>query len=191
MVTGLLGVPSCWSRGTATGWPCTRWPRASVGTSPPRASRSSRWAGSATRGHSRRDTGRRGSAPRWLGSTTPPRRPSSGTGWRREGSAPPSSLTDYQGLGFYRCSADLEDELIHALGVECVEAVIEAAGEEHSLRLLTGMPAQRDWTREAVLRRFRGVRSGRRLGRRAAAVRCLLRSGSRRIWATSSVTRLG
>jgi len=66
------------------------------------------------------------------------------------------------GLGFYKCSADLEDELIRALGVEAVEAVIEAAGEAHSLRLLTGMPAQRDWTREAVLRRFLGVRSGRK-----------------------------
>jgi hypothetical protein len=51
------------------------------------------------------------------------------------------------GLGFYRCSADLEDELIRALGVERVEAVIEAAGEAQSLRLLAGMPAQRGWTR--------------------------------------------
>jgi hypothetical protein len=65
-------------------------------------------------------------------------------------------------LGFYKCSADLEGELIRALGVEAVEAVIEAAGEAHSLRLLAGMPAQRAWTREAVLRRFLGVRSGRK-----------------------------
>jgi hypothetical protein len=65
-------------------------------------------------------------------------------------------------LGFYQCSADLEDELIRALGVEAVEAVIEAAGETRSLRLLAGMPAQRDWTREAVLRRFLGSRSGRK-----------------------------
>ncbi|MBM7798733.1 hypothetical protein JOE57_001654 [Microlunatus panaciterrae] len=65
-------------------------------------------------------------------------------------------------LGFYGCAADLEDELIRALGVEAVEAVIEAAGEARSLRLLAGMPAQRDWPREAVLRRFLGVRSGRK-----------------------------
>jgi hypothetical protein len=65
-------------------------------------------------------------------------------------------------LGFYKCSADLEDELIRALGIEAVEAVIEAAGETRSLQLLAGMPAQRDWTREAVLRRFLGVRSGRK-----------------------------
>ena len=71
----------------------------------------------------------------------------------------PDGLT---GLGLYKCSVDLEDELIRALGVEAVEAVIEAAGEARSLRLLAGMPAQRGWTRGAVLRRFLGVRSGRK-----------------------------
>ena len=65
-------------------------------------------------------------------------------------------------LGFHACSMDLEDELIRAMGVEAVEAVIDAAGEARSLRLLAGMPAQRDWTREAVLRRFIGVRAGRK-----------------------------
>jgi hypothetical protein len=65
-------------------------------------------------------------------------------------------------LGFYQCSADLEDELIRALGVPAVEGVIETAGEARSLQLLAGMPAQRDWTREAVLRRFIGTRSGRK-----------------------------
>lgn len=65
-------------------------------------------------------------------------------------------------LGFFKCTADLEDELIRALGTDGVEAVIDAAGETRSLRLLARMPAQRDWTREAVLRRFLGVRSGRK-----------------------------
>lgn len=76
-------------------------------------------------------------------------------------------------LGFYKCSADLEDELIRAHGVEAVEAVIEAAGETRSLRLLAGMPAQRDWTREAVLRRFLGVRSGRKAHYAALLVEAL------------------
>lgn len=71
----------------------------------------------------------------------------------------PDGLT---GQGFYKCTADLEDELIRALGVESVEAVIDAAGEARSLRLLSGMPAQRGWRREAVLRRFLGARSGRK-----------------------------
>jgi hypothetical protein len=66
------------------------------------------------------------------------------------------------GQGFYKCSADLEEELIRALGVEAVEAVIEEAGEARSLRLLAGMPAQRGWGREAVLRRFLGSKSGRK-----------------------------
>ncbi len=77
------------------------------------------------------------------------------------------------GLGFYKCSADLEEELIRALGIEAVEAVIEAAGEARSLRLLAGMPAQRDWTREAVLRRFLGVRSGRKARYAALLVEAL------------------
>jgi hypothetical protein len=65
-------------------------------------------------------------------------------------------------LGFHQCFADLEDELIRALGVDGVEAVIEAAGEGRSLRLLAGMPAQRGWTRQALLRRFLGSQSGRK-----------------------------
>jgi hypothetical protein len=76
-------------------------------------------------------------------------------------------------LGFYKCSADLEDELIRALGVDAVEAVIDAAGETRSLRLLAGMPAQRDWTRAAVLRRFLGVRSGRKARYAALLVEAL------------------
>jgi hypothetical protein len=79
-------------------------------------------------------------------------------------------------LGFYRCSADLEDELIRALGIAAVEAVIEAAGETRSLQLLAGMPAQRDWTREAVLRRFLGARSGRK-ARYAALLADALQAG--------------
>ena len=65
-------------------------------------------------------------------------------------------------LGFHQCSADLEDELIRALGVDGVEAVIEAAGEARSLRLLAGMPAQRGWSRVELLRRFFGSQSGRK-----------------------------
>jgi hypothetical protein len=64
--------------------------------------------------------------------------------------------------GFFGCSVDLEDELIRALGPDAVEAVIESAGDTRSLRLLRQMPAQQGWSREAVLRRFLGVRSGRK-----------------------------
>jgi hypothetical protein len=77
------------------------------------------------------------------------------------------------GLGFFACTADLEDELIRALGVEAVEEVIEAAGESRSLRLLAAMPAQRRWSREAVLRRFFGARSGRKARYAALLVEAL------------------
>jgi hypothetical protein len=80
-------------------------------------------------------------------------------------------------LGFHKCSSDLEDELIRALGVDAVEAVIEGAGDSRSLRLLSGMPAQRDWTREAVLRRFLGAGSGRK-ARYAALLVDALQHGS-------------
>ena len=73
-----------------------------------------------------------------------------------------ASADDLASLGFHRCSVDLEDELIRALGVAAVEAVIAEAGETRSLRLLERMPAQRGWSREAVLHRFLGVRSGRK-----------------------------
>ena len=76
-------------------------------------------------------------------------------------------------LGFFKCSSDLEDELIRALGVEAVEAVIASAGESRSLELLAGMPAQRDWTRVEVLRRFLGSKSGRKARYAALLVEAL------------------
>jgi hypothetical protein len=76
-------------------------------------------------------------------------------------------------LGFFACSVDLEDELIRALGVEAVEAVIAAAGETRSLRLLARMPAQRDRARAVVLRRFLGSRSGRKARYAALLVEAL------------------
>jgi hypothetical protein len=69
---------------------------------------------------------------------------------------------DLAAHGFHKCTIDLEDELIRALGVDAMEAVIDTAGEARSLRLLAQMPAQHGWTRHAVLRRFVGSRSGRK-----------------------------
>lgn len=65
-------------------------------------------------------------------------------------------------LGFHACVADLEDELMRALGLDGVESVIEEAGEGRSLRLLEQMPAQAGWSREEVLRRFLGSQAGRK-----------------------------
>jgi hypothetical protein len=60
------------------------------------------------------------------------------------------------------CVADLEDELIRALGPAAVEQVIEAEGELGSFRSLQQMPAHRERTPEQQLRRFVGTKSGRK-----------------------------
>ena len=60
------------------------------------------------------------------------------------------------------CVADLEDELIRAVGPVDVEQVIERAGELASFRTLQQMPAQRDRTVEQQLHRFVGSKSGRK-----------------------------
>ncbi|MEK4241833.1 ATP-dependent endonuclease [Janibacter sp. FSL W8-0316] len=65
-------------------------------------------------------------------------------------------------VGFHACDRDLEDELLRAVGPDGAQAVIEAAGEATSLRLLAQMPSQRGWTREEVLRRFLTSQSGRK-----------------------------
>jgi hypothetical protein len=66
-------------------------------------------------------------------------------------------------LGFFVCDADLEDELIRALGTAAVERVVEAQGELGSFRTLQKQPAQQVRSVEAQLRRFMGSRSGRKL----------------------------
>jgi hypothetical protein len=60
------------------------------------------------------------------------------------------------------CDADLEDELIRALGAEAVEHVIAEHGELASFRTLQRQPAQRASTIEQQLHRFMGTRSGRK-----------------------------
>ena len=59
-------------------------------------------------------------------------------------------------LGFYVCVADLEDELIRALGAASVEQVVDAQGELGSFRTLQKQPAWQGRTVEEQLRRFMG-----------------------------------
>jgi hypothetical protein len=75
-----------------------------------------------------------------------------------------SDLTraDMERLGFYACQADLEEELIRALGIEGVEGVIEAQDELPSLRSLQNQPAWRGRNAEAQLRRFFGSKGSRK-----------------------------
>ncbi|MFY1637740.1 TOPRIM nucleotidyl transferase/hydrolase domain-containing protein [Solwaraspora sp. WMMB335] len=69
---------------------------------------------------------------------------------------------DLADLGFFGCVDDLEDELIRAVGVGGVEAVLAAQGDLGSLRTLQGQPAWRHRRPEAQLRRFMGSGSRRK-----------------------------
>jgi hypothetical protein len=70
---------------------------------------------------------------------------------------------DMERLGFYVCDADLEDELIRALGAARVEQIVDAAGELGSFRTFQQQPAWRGRTDEERLRRFIGTHSGRKI----------------------------
>ena len=90
---------------------------------------------------------------------------------------------------FFVCRADLEDELIRALGVDGVLQVIEAAGDGPSWRRMRAQPAQRDRPVEQQLRRFMGTRSGRKERYAGAARRARWSSIVRRPrWSTSCAT---
>jgi hypothetical protein len=69
---------------------------------------------------------------------------------------------DMERLGFYACQADLEEELIRALGTAGVERVIEAQDELASLRSLQNQPAWRGRKVEEQLRRFFGSKGSRK-----------------------------
>jgi hypothetical protein len=63
----------------------------------------------------------------------------------------------------FTCNADLEDELIRALGHRRVLDVIEVAGDAASYRTLRTQPFHRDRPESDVLRRFMGTTSGRKI----------------------------
>jgi hypothetical protein len=75
-----------------------------------------------------------------------------------EGAGFGSELTraDMERLGFYVCVADLEEELIRALGAPRVEEILAANDDLHRFRTLQQMPAWRDRGTEEQLRRFMG-----------------------------------
>lgn len=75
----------------------------------------------------------------------------------------PRTRADLEGLGFVACIADLEDELIRALGTSRVEQVIAEQTELTLFRTFQQQPAQRGRRLEQQLRRFLGTRSGRKI----------------------------
>lgn len=70
---------------------------------------------------------------------------------------------DLAGLGFFVCVADLEDELIRALGVSTVERLVAEQGELTPFQTFRKQPAHRGEPRELQLHRFMGTRSGRKI----------------------------
>jgi len=70
------------------------------------------------------------------------------------------SRSDLEALGFFVCVADLEDELIRALGTATVERVVDAEGELSAFRTLQKQPAWRGSDAHDQLRRFMGSGSG-------------------------------
>lgn len=65
--------------------------------------------------------------------------------------------------GFFVCAADLEDELVRALGPARVQELIRAEGDERFLRTFLRQPAQRNRTAQQQLRRFFGTKKGRKI----------------------------
>ena len=77
-------------------------------------------------------------------------------GLERAGLGSGLTRVDMEALGFYVCNADLEDELIRALGAAAVERVVEAQGDLGSFRTLQKQPAWKGRAAEEQLRRFMG-----------------------------------
>lgn len=63
---------------------------------------------------------------------------------------------------FFVCDPDLEGELIRALGIPGVEAVVEQLGDLGDLRVFQNQPFQRPRGAEDQLHRFMGTMSGRK-----------------------------
>jgi hypothetical protein len=76
-----------------------------------------------------------------------------------------SDLTRVQmeDLGFYVCIADLEDELIRALGANTVEEILAAEGDLHRFRTLQKQAAWQGRPAEQQLRRFMGSGGSRKI----------------------------
>ncbi|GGR88129.1 hypothetical protein Snoj_64890 [Streptomyces nojiriensis] len=65
--------------------------------------------------------------------------------------------------GFFVCVADLEDELIRALGTERIEEILRAEGDLRSWETFVRQPAQHGRPRQRQLRRFLGTKKGRKI----------------------------
>ncbi|MET9687412.1 TOPRIM nucleotidyl transferase/hydrolase domain-containing protein [Streptomyces sp. NPDC006514] len=65
--------------------------------------------------------------------------------------------------GFFVCVADLEDELIRALGTATIEEILRAEGDLRPWETFVRQPAQHGRPRQQQLRRFLGTKKGRKI----------------------------
>jgi hypothetical protein len=84
-------------------------------------------------------------------------------GLERAGFGSQLSRAEMERLGFYVCVADLEEELIRALGAASVEQVVDAQGDLGSFRTLQKQPAWQGRPVEEQLRRFMGSGGSRKI----------------------------
>src|SRR4029450_13183194 len=68
-----------------------------------------------------------------------------------------------ESVGFFACVADLEEELIRAVGVETIERLLDAQAELTSFRRFQAMPQHRHAPAHHQLHRFLGRRATRRV----------------------------
>ncbi len=84
-------------------------------------------------------------------------------GLERAGLGSDLTRPEMERLGFYVCVADLEEELIRALGVASVEQVVDAQGALGAFRSLQRQSAWQGRPTEEQLRRFMGSGGGRKI----------------------------
>ena len=78
-------------------------------------------------------------------------------------SVPIAAHQSLEPFGFFACVADLEEELIRALGAQAVERVLETQGELASFRRFQAMPEHRHTPVDRQLHRFLGTRATRKI----------------------------
>jgi hypothetical protein len=94
-------------------------------------------------------------------------------GLERAGFGSDLTSDDMERLGFFVCEADLEEELIRALGPEAMERVIDELGQAGMWRTFRKQPEWRGRMIEDQLWRFLGTGSGRKIRSAPLMVRAL------------------
>jgi hypothetical protein len=84
-------------------------------------------------------------------------------GLERAGLGTNLSRSGMEQLGFFVCVADLEDELIRALGAASVKEVLHGQDELEAFRIFQKQPGWHGRAEEEQLRRFFGTRGGRKI----------------------------